>query len=99
MSKPLRCRFGWHKWVTKYASDGTTRFLQCRRCPKQAEFELRQWWTGGWAAARRLGQDLGDPAYLVGRARAQHQRRDAGPLPRLHRVAHLGLRADDVHVV
>jgi len=47
MSKPLRCRLGWHKWVTKYASDGTTRFLQCRRCPKQAEFELRQWWTGG----------------------------------------------------
>ena len=47
MSKPLRCRLGWHKWVTKYASDGTTRFLQCKRCPKEAEFELRQWWTSG----------------------------------------------------
>jgi hypothetical protein len=47
MSKPLRCRLGWHKWVTRYASDGTTRFLQCRRCPMQAEFEPCQWWTGG----------------------------------------------------
>jgi hypothetical protein len=44
--KPLRCRLGWHRWVTRYSSDGTSRFLQCRRCPKEAELELRQWWTG-----------------------------------------------------
>jgi hypothetical protein len=45
MSKPLRCRLGWHKWVKQYSSDGTSRFLQCARCPEQAELELRQWWT------------------------------------------------------
>ena len=36
MGKPLRCRLGWRKWVTQYSSDGTSRFLQCVRCPKQA---------------------------------------------------------------
>jgi hypothetical protein len=46
MKKPLRCLFGWHKWVTTYTSDGTSRFLRCERCPKQAELELSQWWTG-----------------------------------------------------
>jgi hypothetical protein len=47
MGKPIRCRIGWHKWVTTYSSDGTTRFLRCKRCPKETEFEQRQWWTGG----------------------------------------------------
>jgi hypothetical protein len=46
MRKPLRCRLGWHKWITTYASDGTTRFLKCKRCPKEDDFAPRQWWTG-----------------------------------------------------
>jgi hypothetical protein len=41
MRKPLRCRLHWHTWVTHYSSDGTTRFLRCRRCPKEADIEQR----------------------------------------------------------
>jgi len=44
MGKPLRCRLGWHRWVTKHSSDGTSRYQQCTRCPKERELELRQWW-------------------------------------------------------
>ena len=46
MRKPVRCLLGWHKWVTTYASDGTTRFMKCKRCPKESDFYERQWWTG-----------------------------------------------------
>lgn len=41
MKKPLRCRFGWHHWVTRYSSDGTSRYLKCERCPKETDFEQR----------------------------------------------------------
>ncbi|MDH2413121.1 hypothetical protein [Nocardioides sp. CER19] len=35
MRKPLRCRIGWHKWVTRYSDDGTAHYLRCRRCSKE----------------------------------------------------------------
>jgi hypothetical protein len=38
--KPLRCRLGWHKWATRYSSDGTSRYLRCRRCPKEDDFPI-----------------------------------------------------------
>jgi hypothetical protein len=38
---PLRCRLGWHKWSTRYTSDGTSRYLRCRRCPKEEDFVQR----------------------------------------------------------
>ena len=41
MKKPLRCRLGWHHWVTRYSSDGTSRYLKCERCPKETDFEQR----------------------------------------------------------
>ena len=34
---PLRCRVGWHRWVTHSTSDGTSRYLRCRRCPKETD--------------------------------------------------------------
>jgi hypothetical protein len=41
MRKPLRCRLGWHTWVTRYSSDGTSRYLRCKRCPKETDFDKR----------------------------------------------------------
>jgi len=38
---PLRCRLHWHTWVTQYSSDGTSRYLKCKRCPKESDFEQR----------------------------------------------------------
>jgi hypothetical protein len=35
MKKPLRCRVGWHKWVSHSSEDGTTYYLLCRRCSKE----------------------------------------------------------------
>ncbi len=46
MSKPLRCRLGWHRWVTTYASDGTTRYLKCQHCATEDDFSPRQFWMG-----------------------------------------------------
>jgi hypothetical protein len=45
MTKAIRCRLGWHTWVTRYSSDGTSRFLTCRRCAKETDFSPRQWWV------------------------------------------------------
>jgi hypothetical protein len=39
--RPLRCRLGSHRWVTRYTSDGTSRYLTCSRCPKTTDFEQR----------------------------------------------------------
>jgi hypothetical protein len=41
MRRPIRCRLGWHKWVTRYSSDGTSRYLKCQRCPKETDFDKR----------------------------------------------------------
>ena len=41
MRKPLRCRFGWHTWVTRYSSDGTSSYVTCRRCPKETDLDKR----------------------------------------------------------
>jgi hypothetical protein len=35
--RSLRCRLGWHTWVTHSSSDGTSRYLRCRRCPKETD--------------------------------------------------------------
>ena len=35
--RPFRCRLGWHKWVKHSTSDGTSRYLRCRRCPKETD--------------------------------------------------------------
>jgi hypothetical protein len=37
MRRPWRCRFGWHRFETRYATDGTGRYLACRRCSKEEE--------------------------------------------------------------
>jgi hypothetical protein len=42
MRKPLRCRLGWHKWVTTYTSDGTNSYLRCKRCPKETDFPTKR---------------------------------------------------------
>lgn len=44
--RSIRCRLGWHRWVTTYSEDGTTHFLRCARCPKEADFAPRQFWMG-----------------------------------------------------
>ena len=31
MSKPFRCRIGWHKWVQRSNAEGS-RYSQCERC-------------------------------------------------------------------
>ncbi len=41
MTTPIRCRLRWHKWVTTYSSDGTSRYLKCKRCPKETDFDQR----------------------------------------------------------
>lgn len=38
---PLRCRLGSHRWVTQYTSDGTSRYLTCKRCPETTDFDSR----------------------------------------------------------
>ena len=43
----LRCRLGWHSWVTTSTSDGTSRYLGCRRCPKETELTRPEDFIGG----------------------------------------------------
>jgi hypothetical protein len=35
--KPFRCRLGWHKWARCSTSDGSSRYLRCRRCSKETD--------------------------------------------------------------
>ena len=41
MRRSIRCGLHWLTWVTTYSTDGTSRFLKCRRCPKTTDFEQR----------------------------------------------------------
>jgi len=45
--RPLRCRLGWHKWVRRSTSDGTSRYLGCRRCPKETDLRRPEDFIGG----------------------------------------------------
>ena len=45
--KPVRCRLGSHKWVTMSSSDGKSRYLRCRRCPKETDFARPSDFAGG----------------------------------------------------
>jgi len=36
MTKPIRCRLGWHKWTNQY-TDERVRYVVCQRCRKKAD--------------------------------------------------------------
>jgi hypothetical protein len=47
LHKPVRCRLGWHAWVKTSTSDGTSRYLRCRRCPKETDVARPEDFMGG----------------------------------------------------
>ena len=46
MSKPFRCRLGWHKWVRRSNPEGGP-YSQCARCGTDAGNTKVQWGAGG----------------------------------------------------